>query len=496
MRMVALGQAWLRLAMEPGSPGNAIASEAAQRSAVGSVVLLAAELPMEILQPHVAGFELRQLATAGDNIGLQAEEVLSFAAQRQAAWLAIDSYQIGMEAETCLVNSAAPILMLDDSGGAARTFAEVTVTPHSVQLPWTESFRETGGWQMAGLKFVPVREEFRRTRKTTENRPISSPENPPGIVTITMGAADPERVAQKIAAALSACTTRGPLTIRILTRSDRVSEVFANSGLVISAGGSTLYDLACLGIPSIAVGIADNQKIVIESMVAAGATVAGGWSTTLGCDRILELTDEILARTTVRQRMREAGRALVDGEGADRIVARMLAGKLRMRPAVGADSEGLFTLRNDEQVRANSRTTGAVVWPTHREWLERTLADPLRALWVLVDDRDRIVGQSRMDFDSASGSGTISIALDGTLRGKSVASGFLRKTILASMQDGAKFSGMKEVHAEIRHENLASRQLFHSLGFLPRSRGESDRSEDSNRSEDGFVRYRLELPAG
>ena len=53
-----------------------------------------------------------------------------------------------------------------------------------------------------------------------------------------------------------------------------------------------------------------------------------------------------------------------------------------LRPADASDSEDLLAWRNDQETRANSRSTGPVDAATHQTWLAHALADPNRRLWI------------------------------------------------------------------------------------------------------------------
>jgi UDP-2,4-diacetamido-2,4,6-trideoxy-beta-L-altropyranose hydrolase len=105
------------------------------------------------------------------------------------------------------------------------------------------------------------------------------------------------------------------------------NEVFAlmkNSDLAIASGGQTLYELACVGVPTISVMLIDNQADDIQGWNEVGFTsYAGQWDgkeldlNILRCLRNLTSLQE-------RQRRSEIGQSLVDGQGARRVVRYIL----------------------------------------------------------------------------------------------------------------------------------------------------------------------------
>lgn len=106
-------------------------------------------------------------------------------------------------------------------------------------------------------------------------------------------------------------------------------EVFKNVDLAISAGGQTLYELAYLGVPFIAMETACDQFWNVKGFVASGVTPKH-FRPQNKC-QIDELMDAIISFRDVQKRyeMAKLGREKIDGHGSQR-VARILEHKLRV----------------------------------------------------------------------------------------------------------------------------------------------------------------------
>ncbi|MCM1100294.1 MAG: UDP-2,4-diacetamido-2,4,6-trideoxy-beta-L-altropyranose hydrolase [Clostridium sp.] len=101
--------------------------------------------------------------------------------------------------------------------------------------------------------------------------------------------------------------------------------------LAVSAGGSTLYELAAVGIPILCFAYAANQEALADYMGRTQtAGNAGAWHRDRAgtLDRMRELFDRICESEALRQQYSQRGRRLVDGLGADRI-AEALCGGIR-----------------------------------------------------------------------------------------------------------------------------------------------------------------------
>ena len=100
---------------------------------------------------------------------------------------------------------------------------------------------------------------------------------------------------------------------------------FTEADIVISAGGQTLYELARIGTPTIAVQIIDNQKFDIEGWLKTGfIDFAGNWDDIDLRKKISGFLNILIDDFTLRKKKSELGRKFVDGKGAERIVTSLL----------------------------------------------------------------------------------------------------------------------------------------------------------------------------
>src|SRR5262249_17829448 len=102
---------------------------------------------------------------------------------------------------------------------------------------------------------------------------------------------------------------------------DDMPALMAWADVAIAAGGSSGWELAFMGLPAVLVTVAENQRLIAESLQRAGTAVHLGWHTEVTPARIAEAVRELLSDRAQRQCMSQAGRLLVDGKGAARVVA-------------------------------------------------------------------------------------------------------------------------------------------------------------------------------
>jgi UDP-2,4-diacetamido-2,4,6-trideoxy-beta-L-altropyranose hydrolase len=104
---------------------------------------------------------------------------------------------------------------------------------------------------------------------------------------------------------------------------EAMKKAMLDSDVAISAGGQTLYELARVGLPTIALTVIDNQKYDIDGWQKVGfIDNAGWWDHEKTYENIVELlTGSSLEKRTVKSRI---GQEFVDGHGADRIVSKVV----------------------------------------------------------------------------------------------------------------------------------------------------------------------------
>jgi spore coat polysaccharide biosynthesis predicted glycosyltransferase SpsG len=114
--------------------------------------------------------------------------------------------------------------------------------------------------------------------------------------------------------------------LRVVRNPHSLRSLMLASDLAISAGGHTLYELACAGCPAIGIEVADNQAPGLEALEAAGVLRRAGKAQEPGMlGRVGQLVEELGADAEARERMSQEGRRVVDGGGASRVVDASLA---------------------------------------------------------------------------------------------------------------------------------------------------------------------------
>ena len=239
--------------------------------------------------------------------------------------------------------------------------------------------------------------------------------------------------------------------------SHEIIQVMSNVDLAISASGQTLYELACIGVPTIAIGIIDNQKNNIKNWIDQGfIEYAGCWNDDALENNILDKINYLQDKNR-RFDKRLLGIQAVDGKGSLNIVKNILNEFYKnnsvFRPIQKGDCLRIFEIANDEEVRKSSFNSDKIPLEDHKKWFENILNDDSVKFYVLEYDSD-LIGQLRLYFDEKYP--VISISLNKKYRGLGLSKVLLTKGL--ELVDG-------KVVAYIKKDNSRSISFFKSMGF-------------------------------
>jgi len=137
-------------------------------------------------------------------------------------------------------------------------------------------------------------------------------------ITVVMGAAAPRlAVVRALAATL-------PWPAEVLVNSPQMAERMADSDLCIGAAGTTAWERCCLGVPTILLALADNQRPGARALQAAGAAALLGSVEAIRDE--LPAALQALRDDGARRTMSERAAALTEGAGCELLAQRLAAG--------------------------------------------------------------------------------------------------------------------------------------------------------------------------
>lgn len=131
-----------------------------------------------------------------------------------------------------------------------------------------------------------------------------------------------------------------------------------------------------------------------------------------------------------------------------------------IRPAIITDASLLFNLRNDPITRSNSFNKNIIDWGEHLVWLQNSLENINRKIFIATNKSSDPIGQLR--FDIYGNSAEISLAISQEFRGK----GYGQKILQKGVVDFSNANKIYKFKAKIKSSNIASVKIFLRAGFV------------------------------
>ncbi len=286
-----------------------------------------------------AGLEIERLPASS----------LAEAARLADGWgaraVVLDGYRLGRAEEGPLRGPGRRLMVIDD----------LADRPHDCDLLLDASLgrREedyarlipSGARVLAGPSYALVRPAFAGLRDQTLAR--RRQDEPPQRLVVSLGLTDLDGITGRVVQALQPALegmeadvvvgagapslelltqlAEHDIRLRVHVEAQDMPRLLADADLAVGAGGSSTWERACLGLPTLALVLADNQREMARRLTGQGAQVTlESRDPGLG----LALAESLMRLRTDRELRRglsEASAALCDGEGAARAAEALLA---------------------------------------------------------------------------------------------------------------------------------------------------------------------------
>jgi len=322
MRCLALAQAW----QDDG----------------GSVVLATAQLPQALKNRLQAErIEINIVQSLAGSVE-DAAETATVALERGAEWVVVDGYHFNAEYQKAVKNAGLKLLYVDDNGIQSHYHADLILNQNIHAAAALYEKRDAGTRLLLGTTYALLRREFRIFPK--QSRP--TPEMARWLL-VTMGGSDPSNVTGKVLTALDLIDIPG-LTVQVvvggsnphyeelqsLAAHSRVPiellrnvadmpALMAQADMAVSAAGSSCWELAFMGVPTVLMVVAPNQLISAQKLNEAGLMHTIGRGMEWDDSELESAVGELLANPDRRLKMHRELKELVDGQGVFRVISDM-----------------------------------------------------------------------------------------------------------------------------------------------------------------------------
>ncbi len=200
---------------------------------------------------------------------------------QKTSWVVLDGYHFDTDCQKAIVDAGYHLLVIDDYNHLPEYHCHILLN----QNIGAEDFTYQGqiDRKLFGPKFALIRREFFTAKEKREKKPM--PDSVQHIL-FTLGGGDfsqmlPELAPQFAVPGMASCTlcivaggmplnkigeafSDCPAQIKILDRVHNMQELMSWADVCVTAGGSTCWELCCMGVPFLTVEVAENQRKIIN----------------------------------------------------------------------------------------------------------------------------------------------------------------------------------------------------------------------------------------
>ncbi len=409
------------------------------------------------------------------------ESAATQALATNAAWIALDGYAFGETCQRKLQSTGCALLVVDDLAQLTQYHADAILNGNAgAETIIYRSGRATR--VLAGDLYRLVSPALAPLRKPRRAAPSVAQR-----LLISLGAAPQHELMRTLLTALDLIDDV-ELEVRILggTTYDELSSTaalvsmhrleplpllanlnahFQWADVAISAGGQTLAELLYLGIPCLAVVVADNQRQGVETWTRDALIEAVTTTELTDAPALAKHIQRLLHDPGQRDQLSARSQTRIDGQGNQRVVQALADRGLVLEPGTAKHAEFTFAWANDPATRSASFADAPIAWETHGQWLADRLADPLARMYMAQDVHGAALGCLRFQVEPRelhSAVVSINVAPESRARGW----GRRLLTLGARRYWRDERSGqVTRLLARIKPSNLASIKAFEFCGF-------------------------------
>lgn len=338
MRCIALGQAWQDEGGKVAFISHCESERLRERIMKEGFEFVSIEQP----HPHPSDLEftlstIKNISHFPSDLSLKEQNLSHFPFHLSPTWLILDGYHFTPDYQRAIRDAGIRLLVIDDMNHLPHYHADILLN-QNIHAPELKYNCDEDTTLLLGTRYALLRREFLNYQDFKRQVPDRA-----NNILVTLGGGDPDNVTLKVIRALNFIgdpnievrvvvgpsnphiesikkeLSLSPFTFHILQGTDDMPSLMAWADLAISAGGSTCWELAFMGLPNIVLTLAENQKDIAEGLNDAGVAVSLGWENKVTDDNIAKAIEGMIKDNEIRIKMSLLGQELIDGYGSSKL---------------------------------------------------------------------------------------------------------------------------------------------------------------------------------
>jgi UDP-2,4-diacetamido-2,4,6-trideoxy-beta-L-altropyranose hydrolase len=308
------------------------------------------ELPLEQEEDQGQARDLPHSHWLGVDWQTDARQTMAAIGDAPADWLIVDHYALDIRWERFLRSSCRRLMVIDDLADREHDCDLLLDQNLGRSENDYRSLAPVQCQMLVGAQFALLRRQFAHKRAYSLARRRQAV---PRRILVTLGGVDKDNVTERVLCALQRCTlpadaeitvvmgqhapwvnavrdqaARMPWKTPVVSNVEDMAGLMSDADLAIGAAGSTSWERCALGVPTILMVLAENQREIAERLATEGAARM----IEFGADfdsTFCGIVESLLSNKTALDAMSKRAAAICDGEGGLKVARHIAASLLR-----------------------------------------------------------------------------------------------------------------------------------------------------------------------
>lgn len=256
------------------------------------------------------------------------------------SWVIVDGYVFKEDYFDFLRLNNLNFLIFDDDGSLSHYNSNLVLNQNlHGDEKWYLNKKESYTNLLIGCDYVLLRNEFLEyigSKKTIKNQAKN--------ILITLGGSDVNNYSLDIVDALNGCMANDlevivligannihedeiqkfidsiDLNVKILRNISNMSEIMKWADLTFSSGGTSVWELAFMGVPTIVGSTSHVEEVLLTGLNDKGLFKTIGDLNNLNKNELTAIFDELISNKDVREKMSFKAQRFIEGRGSERVI--------------------------------------------------------------------------------------------------------------------------------------------------------------------------------
>ncbi len=250
----------------------------------------------------------------------------------------------------------------------------------------------------------------------------------------------------------------------LILDSENIAELMLRADICIGASGMSIWERCCMGLPSLTITIANNQKKITKETSDLNISQELSIGTIKDKKKLTAVVSNLIYSPKKLQMLSKNSSKICDGLGAIKVVNFLEA---KLKKVEVSDSKRLFSWRNKKFIRENSLNKKKIEEKNHRLWIKNT-QNSKKGIWLIYAEGNIDIGHCSAIYICKK-----NVSWSFYIGEKNFSPGCGIRMLVFFLKKLFFKEGISKIEAKIVLDNQKSKKIHQELGFTLQSKNDN-----------------------